>query len=104
MSTGFHPHTHLHPLCREIAIKLFRFLTVLQSPFLQLPSIGIHKGNLLKARVVIQSYNQHIGSFSPEPFGWFSTTKFTRGQGADIVMESITPRGHVVRGDRKDQA
>jgi len=22
--------------------------------------------------VVIASYNQHIGSFSPEPFGWFA--------------------------------
>ena len=28
-----------------------RFLTVLQSPFLQFPSFGIHKGNFLDARV-----------------------------------------------------
>jgi hypothetical protein len=39
LSTGFHPHTHLHSLGREIAVKLFRFLTVLQSPFLELPSV-----------------------------------------------------------------
>src|SRR6266852_9241039 len=47
--------------------RTFRFLMVLQSPFLELPSLRIHKRNLLKARVVIQSYNHHIGSFSPEP-------------------------------------
>ena len=29
---------------------------------------------------------------SPEPVGWLSTTNFTRGVGADIVMESITLR------------
>ena len=27
---------------------------------------------------------------SPEPFGWFGTTKVYSGVGADIVMESIT--------------
>jgi hypothetical protein len=27
---------------------------------------------------------------SPEPFGWFGTTKVYSGMGADIVMESIT--------------
>jgi hypothetical protein len=27
---------------------------------------------------------------SPEPFGWFGTTKVYSGVGADIVMESFT--------------
>jgi hypothetical protein len=44
----------------------------------------------LKARVVICTYNQHIGSFSPEPFWLVSATKVYSGLGADIVMESIT--------------
>jgi hypothetical protein len=48
------------PLARslrsEIAIKLFGFLTVLESPLLQFPSFGIHKRNLLEARVVITTY------------------------------------------------
>jgi hypothetical protein len=60
LSTGFHSYSHLHSLGREIAIQLFRFLTVLQSPLLKLPSVGIHKRNLLKARVVVCSYNDHI--------------------------------------------
>jgi hypothetical protein len=90
LSTGFHPHTHLHSLGREIAIKLFRFLTVLQSPFLELPSVCIHKRNLLKARVVICSYNDHVRLLSPSLLVGFATTKVYSGMGADIVMESIT--------------
>src|SRR5260370_5029147 len=47
--------------------RTFRFLMVPQSPFLELLSFRIAKRNSLKARVLIQSYNHHIGSFSPEP-------------------------------------
>src|SRR5450759_5345601 len=54
-----HPHAHLHSLCREIAVELLRFLAMLQMPFLELPSIRIDKRNLLEARVIIQSYNDH---------------------------------------------
>src|ERR1700687_2715968 len=64
MPTRFHPHAHLHSLSREIAIKLFCFLAVLQSPFLELPCVRIHKRNLLKARVGVCSYNDHC----PAPF------------------------------------
>jgi hypothetical protein len=66
-------------LGREIAIELFRLLTVLQLPFLELACVGIHKSNLLKARVVIASYNDHCRLLFSRAFGWFSTTKFTRG-------------------------
>src|SRR5580692_5968323 len=90
LSTGLHPDTHLHSLGREIAIKLFRFLTVLQSPFLKLPSVGIHKRNLLKARVIICSYNDHVRLLSPEPVGWIQHHQLYSSVGADIVMESIT--------------
>jgi hypothetical protein len=48
LSTGFHPHSHLHSLGREIAIKLFRFLTVLQSPFLELPTVIVMVSITLK--------------------------------------------------------
>src|ERR1700704_1251528 len=89
MPTRFHSHTQLHPLCRQITVELLRFLAVQQSPLLQFPSLGIYKSNLLEARVVICSYNQHIGSFSPEPFWLVSATKVYSGLGADIVMEPI---------------
>src|SRR5262249_15410122 len=64
MSTGFHPHSHLHCLRRQLSVKLFRFLAVLQPPFFILSGLGIHKRNLLEARVIIASYNDHC----PAPF------------------------------------
>ena len=88
MPTGFHPHAHLHSLGREIAIELLRFLAVLQSPLPAFASFGIHKRNLLEARVVITTYNHHVRLLSPEP--WLvGTTKVYSGLGADIVMESL---------------
>src|SRR4029077_1259596 len=79
LPAGFHPHAHLPSLVRELTVELLCFLAVLESSFLEFSAVRIDKRNLLKARVVIASYNQHIGSLSPEPFGWASTTKFTRG-------------------------
>src|ERR1700720_3571247 len=92
----FHAHTHLLLLCRQVTVEFLRFLAVLQSPLLQFPSLGIYKNNLLKARVVICTYNQHIGSFSPEPFWLVCATKVYSGLGADIIMESILLVGHGV--------
>src|ERR1700730_10547542 len=77
--TGFHPHAHLHSLGGEIAVELLRFLTVLQSLLSTISSFGIHKRNLLEARVIIASYNDHCPApFYPSLHGWFGTTKFTR--------------------------
>jgi hypothetical protein len=90
MSARLHPHAHLPPLCRQITVELLRFLSVLESPFLELSSVRVHKRNLLKARVVIDPIMIIVRLLSPEPFGWFGTTKVYSGVGADIVMESIT--------------
>jgi hypothetical protein len=50
---------------------------------------GIHKSNLLKAWMVVTTYNPHVRLLSPGP--WLvGTTKVYPGVGADIVMESIT--------------
>src|SRR5216684_1433768 len=78
MPTGFYPHTHFHSWCCEVTVELFRFLRVLQSPLSKFSRVGIHKPNLLEARVVVTSYNDHLRLLSPEPVGWFSTTNFTR--------------------------
>src|SRR5436853_7884214 len=77
MPAGFHPYTHFHFLCRQITVELLRFLAVLQSPLLQFPGFGIHKSSLLKARAVIASYNQHIGSFLPTLFRRFPPPTLT---------------------------
>ena len=39
---------HRPPRLRETSVERLRSLTVLQSPFLQLPGVRIHKRNLLK--------------------------------------------------------
>ena len=45
--------------------------------------------NLLEARVIITTYNQHVRLLSPKP--WLvRTTKAYSGLGADIVMESFS--------------
>jgi hypothetical protein len=62
---------------------------MLQSPFLQLTRVGIDKRNLLEARMVIRSYNDHRSApFSRALVGWHH--QLYSGVGADIVMESIT--------------
>jgi hypothetical protein len=71
---------------------------VLQSPFLELPTVCIHKRNLLKARVVICSYNDHVRLLSPSLLVGFGITKVYSGTGADIVMESITLKPPGCRG------
>jgi hypothetical protein len=63
---------------------------VLQSPFLKLFRVGIHKRNLLKARVVVCSYNDHVRLLSPEPVGWIQHHQLYSRVEADIFMQSIT--------------
>src|SRR5208282_1282261 len=57
--TRFHPYSYFEFLRGQISIELFRVLTMLQSPFLQLTRVRIDKRNLLEARMVIRSYNDH---------------------------------------------
>jgi hypothetical protein len=91
VSTGFHPDTHLFPLDGEVAIKLLRSLTMFQSLLSTISRFRIHKRNLLEARVIIASYNDHCPApFYPSLFGWFSTTEVYSGIGAGVVMESIS--------------
>src|SRR4029453_801546 len=90
LSAGLHADADPDLLLFQNAIELLRFLTMPQSAFLQLASFRIYVSDLLEARVIVTSYNQHVRLLSPEP--WLvSTTKAYSGIGADIVMESITP-------------
>src|SRR5712692_1544879 len=90
MPTGFYPHTHFHSWCCEVTVELFRFLRVLQSPLSKFSSVGIHKRNLLEARVVVTSYNDHLRLLSPEPVGGFSTTNFTRASEPTLSWNHFT--------------
>src|SRR6266851_2666391 len=64
--------THTFSPWAALTVEFFRFLAVLQCPLLQFPSFGFHKSNLLKARVIIASYNDHCSAPSSRAFfGWF---------------------------------
>jgi hypothetical protein len=73
----------------EFALELLRFLAVPQSSFFHFPGVGIEKRNLLEARVIVTTYNDHVRLLSPEPFWLVGATKVYSGVGADIVMESL---------------
>src|SRR2546430_17145780 len=91
MPTGFHPNPHFFSAHLELAVELLRFLAVPQFPFVQFPRVRIDKRNLLEARVIVTTYNDHVRLLSPEP--WLvSATKVYSGVGADIVMESLHSR------------
>src|SRR5947209_19306377 len=88
MPSGFHPGTHFFSAHLELAVELLRFLAVPQFPFVPFTSVRIDKRNLLEARVIVTTYNDHVRLLSPEP--WLvSATKVYSGMGADIVMESL---------------
>src|SRR5580765_2648508 len=88
MTTRFHAYAHFVSGFCPSAIKLLGLFPVLQSSFLDFPRLDIDERNLLEARVIITTYNQHVRLLSPEP--WLvGTTKVYSGLGADIVMESL---------------
>src|ERR1051326_4846496 len=60
-----------------------------QPSFAALPCFLVHKGNLLEARMIVTTYNQHVRLLSSEPFGWFAPPKFTRAWEPTLFMESL---------------
>jgi hypothetical protein len=60
-----------------------------QSGFAQFARVGVYVRNLLEARVIVTTYNDHVRLLSPEPVGWLSHHQLYSGRGADIVMESL---------------
>src|SRR5258708_23566523 len=89
MSAGFHSHTHCYVSLFEFAVELLRFFWVNQASFPELTAFGIYVCNLLEARMIVTTYNQHVRLLFSEPFGWFPPSKVYSGLGADIVMESL---------------
>jgi hypothetical protein len=57
------------------------------SPFTAFSGVGIYKRDLLNARVIVHTYNPHIGSFLPS-LGSLTTKVYSVVEGADIVMKS----------------
>src|SRR5712664_3831659 len=64
MPGGLHPHAHADSSLLQFSVELLGFtIAVIQLPFSALPSFLIHKSDLLKARMIIHTYNDHVGSF-----------------------------------------
>jgi hypothetical protein len=76
------------------ARKLLRLLAVLQSSLSKISSFGIHKRNLLEARVIIATYNNHRRLLSTRAFWLVGTTKVYSDMGAGVVIESISLIDH----------
>jgi hypothetical protein len=52
--------------------------------------VGIQQCNLLEARMIVTTYNQHVRlSLSSEPFGWFAPPRSTRAWEPTLFMESL---------------
>src|ERR1700720_1968957 len=86
MPGGLHPHAHADSSLLQFSVELLSFtIAVIQLPFTALTCFLIHKSNLLKDRVKIDSYNDHVGSFLPS-LGRQTTTVFS-GRGSQHCYE-----------------
>src|SRR6267143_3481520 len=90
MPGGLHPHAHVDSSLLQIPIKSLCFtIAVVQFLFTILTSLFHQKCNRLKARVIIYAYSDHAWLLSPEPLV-VKQLKFTRVEGASIVMKSFS--------------
>src|SRR5690242_19796671 len=85
MSRGLQPNPHPCSAQLQIAIKLLRLsISVLQSVFAVISCFRVYQCDLLHARVIITTYNQHLWLLSPEPlFVGCYKSNFA------VVMESL---------------
>src|SRR5207249_7721892 len=76
----------------QAAVKLLRFaVAVRKSPFVAFSGLRVDPSNLLKARVIITAYNQHVRLLPPEP--WSSAHQvYSSVEGADAFMKSSVSR------------
>src|SRR5712692_2832708 len=91
MPTGFHAHAHCQAAGSEALIELLGLLLVSQAFFAEIACVGVHVRNLLEARVIITTYNDHVRLLSPEP-SWLALAPPTLlGSGSRHCYGIITP-------------
>src|SRR5437763_1219531 len=84
---GFDPHPD--PWSVQAAVKFLRFaVAVRKSPFVAFSGLSVDPSDLLKARVIITAYNQHVRLLPPEPWTWHYQV-YSSVEGADAVMKSL---------------
>ncbi|MGH7866305.1 MAG: hypothetical protein ACREP9_01445 [Candidatus Dormibacteraceae bacterium] len=90
VSAGFHAHPYLQTLLFELAVEQFGFLAVSQPSFAQFTCLRVHKRDLLEARMIVTTYDQHVRLLSSEPFGWFAPPKSTRAWEPTLLWNHYT--------------
>src|SRR5207302_304328 len=81
--TGFHPNPHFFSAHLELAVELLRFLAVPQFPFVPFTTVRIDKRNLLEARVIVTTYNDHVRLPRPGKVGGAKANHQAREKGAE---------------------
>src|SRR6516162_6943667 len=74
VSAGFHAYPHDLAVLAHFAVELLGFFRVFQPALTHFARVGAYESNLLEARVIVTTYNDHLRLLSPEPVGWLSTT------------------------------
>ena len=101
MSTGLHAYPHCHADLTEFAVELPGRFLVSEACFAEFARVGVYVRNLLEARVIITTYDDHVRLLSPEPFlVGFSTTNFTRVWEPTLLWNHFT---HPMREDVKQK-
>ena len=106
MPGGLHPYAHADSFFLQLAVELLSLPTaVCQPPLSALSSFRIDPCDLLYARVIIATYNQHVRPHSPEPLV-LALPSVLRSDEADDFMKSQLPlAAEPVRGlHQRDQA
>src|SRR5213076_2677685 len=83
MPAGFHPDTHFFSAHFELAVVLLRFLAVPQLALVPFTTVRIDKRNLLEARVIVTTYNDHVRLPRPGKVGGAKANHQAREKGAE---------------------
>src|ERR1700747_2354264 len=92
VSARLDAHSCGYILLLQLPVKLLGLLAMCQASFAQFPRVGIDASNLLEARMIVTTYNQHVRLLSSEPFGWLAPPKSTRAWEPTLFMESLRVR------------
>src|SRR5437773_9936371 len=96
MPTGFQHNPHFFSAHLELTVELLRFLAVPQFPLVPFTTVRIDKRNLLEARVIVTTYNDHVGSFLPS-LGWLAPPKFTRAWEPTLLWNHFASNSQAVK-------
>ena len=92
-STSVRAHwlpSHPHLSCLERPVELLSFPRGESVAVPRPRRFRVHQCNLLKARMIVTTYNQHVRLLSSEPFGWFAPPSFTRAWEPTLLWNHFT--------------